>query len=86
MDIVVKVSGSPATGSFHVMNSSNGPVGEVFQQVTLPVGTYSNNIVSLSGNRPESYLHEAWFEFNGVQSNRLKNLKCPFLPTATPTP
>jgi len=86
VDIVVKVSGSAATGSFHVMNSSNGPVGEVFQQATLPVGTYSNNIVSLSGNRPESYFHEVWFEFNNIQSNRLKNLKCPFVPTATPTP
>jgi hypothetical protein len=85
VDIVVKVSGSPATGSFHVMNSSNDPVGEVFQQVILPIGTYSNNIVSLSGNRPESYFHEVWFEFNGIQSNRLKNLKCPFVPTATPT-
>jgi hypothetical protein len=86
VDIVVKVSGSSATGSFHVMNSSNAPVGEVFQQVILPIGTYSNNIVSLSGNRPESYFHEVWFEFDGLQSNRLRNLKCPFVPTATPTP
>ena len=89
MDIVVKVSGSPATGSFHVMNSSNAPEGEVFQQVTLPVGTYSNNIVSLRGNTPETYVHEVWFEVNsprGAQSNRLRNLSCPFLPTATPTP
>jgi von Willebrand factor type A domain len=86
VDIVVKVSGSSATGSFHVMNSSNGPVGEVYQQEILPIGTYSNNIVSLSGNRPESYFHEVWFEFSGIQSNRLKNLKCPFVPTATPTP
>jgi hypothetical protein len=89
MDIGVTVSGSPATGSFHVMNSDNAPTGEVFQQVILPVGTYSNNIVSLSGNRPESYIHEVWFEFSGSpggQSNHLKNLKCPFLPTATPRP
>ena len=89
MDIVVKVSGSPATGSFHVMNSSNAPEGEVFQQVTLPVGTYSNNIVSLRGNTPQTYVHEVWFEVNspqGEQSNRLRNLSCPFLPTATPTP
>jgi len=88
MDVVVKVSGSAATGSFHVMNAGNAPTGEVFQQVVLPVGTYSNNIVSLSGNRPEFYFHEIWFEINdpqGVQSNRLKNLKCPFVPTATPT-
>jgi hypothetical protein len=89
VDIVVTVSGSPATGSFHVMNSGNGPTGEVFQQVILPLGTYSNNIVSLSGNRPESYIHDIWFEFSGSQggqSNHLKNLKCPFLPTATPRP
>jgi len=50
----------------------------------LPIGTYSNNIVSLSGNRPEYYFHEVWFEFNGIQSNHLTNLKCPFVPTATP--
>ena len=88
VDILVGVSGSPATGSFHVLNSSNGPDGEVFQQVILPVGTYNGNIVSLSGNRPESYFHEVWFEYNGTQgaSNHLKNLKCPFVPTATPTP
>ena len=89
VDIVVSVSGSPATGSFHVLNSGNAPVGEVFQQVILPVGTYSNNIVSLSGNRPETYSHEVWFEFSdpqGRQSNRLRNLRCPFLPTSTPTP
>jgi hypothetical protein len=88
VDIVVNVSGSPAVGSFHVLNSSNGPEGEVFQQVILPVGTYSNNIVSLNGNRPESYFHEIWFEFSGPQgeSNHLKSLKCPFVPTATPRP
>lgn len=86
VDILVTVSGSAATGSFHVMNSSNAPTGEVFQQVILPLGTYSNNIVSLTGNRPESYFHEVWFEFDGVESNHLKNLKCPFVPTATPTP
>ena len=88
VDILVRVSGSAATGSFHVLNSSNGPEGEVFQQVILPVGTYNGNIVSLSGNRPESYFHEVWFEYNGPQgeSNHLKNLKCPFVPTATPTP
>jgi hypothetical protein len=86
VDILVRVSGSPPTGSFHVLNSSNGPDGEVFQQVILPMGTYNGNIVSLSGNRPESYLHEVWFEYNGLQSNHLKNLKCPFVPTATPTP
>lgn len=86
VNIVVKVLGSPATGSFHVMNASNAPVGEVFQEVILPVGTYGNNIVSLKGNQPEYYIHEIWFEFSGIQSNRLKNLKCPFLPTATPRP
>jgi hypothetical protein len=86
VDIVVNVSGSPAVGSFHVLNSSNGPEGEVFQQVILPVGTYSNNIVSLNGSRPESYVHEVWFEFNSVESNHLQNLKCPFVPTATPRP
>lgn len=83
VNIVVKVSGSPATGSFHVLNSSNGPVGEVFQETTLPVGTYGNNIVSLSGDRPESYFHDVWFESDGIPSNRLTGLKCPFVPTAT---
>jgi len=86
VDIVVKVSGSPAVGSFHVMNSGNQPVGEVFQEVTLPVGIYGNNIVALNGNRPETYTHEVWFEFNGIQSNHLTGLKCLFVPTATPTP
>jgi len=85
MDIVVKVSGSPAAGSFHVLNASNGPNGDVYPEVILPVGTYGNNAVTLNGDQPESYIHEVWFEFNGIESNRLKGLVCPLLPKATAT-
>ena len=85
VDIVLKVSGSPALGSFHVRNASHGPAGEVYSQITLPVGTYNNTSVTLDGNRPEYYSHEVWFEYGGVQTNRLTNLVCPLVPTATPS-
>jgi hypothetical protein len=85
LDIVLKVSGSPALGSFHVRNASHGPGGEVYPQITLPVGTYNNTSVTLGGNRPEYYSHDVWFEYSGTETNRLINLVCPLVPTATPS-
>lgn len=85
VDVTVKVSGSAAVGAFHVMNSGNDPVGEVGPEIILPIGTYGNNIVTLTGDQPNTYTHEVWFEVNGVQSNRLKGLVCPLIPrTSTP--
>jgi len=84
IDIVVKVTGSPATGSFHVMNSSNEPDGVISSEVTLPTGTYGNNSIVLPGSKPETYSHDIWFAYNGTETNRLTNVICPLLPTATP--
>jgi len=87
VEIFVNVSGSVAVGSFHVLNSSNGPNGQILSEVTLPVGIYGNNVVTLFGNQPATYKHDVWFEYNGgIQSNRLVGLICPLLPTFTPTP
>jgi hypothetical protein len=87
VEIFVKVTGSPATGSFHVLNSSNGPNGQILPEVTLPVGNYGNNVVALFGNQPATYKHDVWFEYNGgFRSNRFTGLICPLLPTFTPTP
>jgi len=83
IDITVNVSGSAATGSFHVWNANFGPAGDVYSTTTLPVGTYNNNLVTLGGNAPEFYVHKVWFEYNGVTSNVLENLICPGL---TPAP
>jgi hypothetical protein len=85
IDIVLKVSGSPAAGSFHVRNASHAAGGEVYPQITLPVGTYNNTSVTLDGNRPEYYSHEVWFEYGAAQTNHLTNLVCPLVPTATPS-
>jgi hypothetical protein len=85
IDIVLKVSGSPALGSFHVRNAGNGPDGVVYPQITLPVGTYNNTSVTLDGNRTENYSHDVWFEYGGTQTNKLTNLICPLVPTATPS-
>lgn len=85
-DIIVRVTGSPATGSFHVWNVNYGPEGRVDAMITLPVGTYSGNPVTLGGHQPESYFHDVWFEYDGTQSNRLEGLKCPLLPLSTATP
>jgi hypothetical protein len=85
IDVLVKVTGSPATGVFHVLHAGNGPLGDVYP-VTLPVGTYNNNQLTLSGNLVTTYTHEVWFEYEGVESNRLRGLVCPLLPTSTPTP
>jgi hypothetical protein len=85
IDVLVKVTGSPATGVFHVLHAGNGPLGDVYP-VTLPVGSYNNNHLTLTGNTSATYTHEVWFEYEGGESNRLKNLVCPLLPTSTPTP
>lgn len=85
IDIVVKVTGSPAQGMFHVLHAGNGPQGDIYP-VTLPVGTYNNNQLTLSGNTSSTYTHEVWFEYAGGESNHLKGLICPLLPTPTPTP
>lgn len=85
-DINVNVTGSSATGSFHVMNSSNTPNGETYPEVILPIGSFGNNIVTLDGNQPATYRHEVWFEYGGIQSNHLTGLICPLIPKSTPTP
>jgi len=83
VDITVRVTGSSATGSFHVWNANYPPEGDIYSPTTLPVGAYNNNLVTLGGLSPEYYRHEVWFEYNGILSNRLTNLICPNL---TPSP
>jgi hypothetical protein len=85
IDITVRVSGSPATGSFHVWNASFGPEGDIYSITTLLVGTYSGHVVVLGGRPPEWHVHEVWFEYNGASSNRLPGLVCPDVPTWTAT-
>jgi hypothetical protein len=80
--ITVKVSGAPVTGSFHVWNAFYDSAGDIYEPVTLPVGN-SEYIVGLGGNQPQHYLHNVWFEYNGMLSNSLTNLSCPGL---TPSP
>ena len=87
VDVQVRVKGSPATGGFHVRNDSYAPGDSTaYPQTTLQVGTnYAsvfsfNNILTLSGDQPDYYLHEVWFEYNGVQSNHLTDLVCPGIP------
>jgi tetratricopeptide (TPR) repeat protein len=83
VNITLQVSGSPATGNFHVWNAFYSPEGDVYATITLPIGNY-NYQVGLGGNgNPEYYRHEVWFEYNGISSNRLSNLVCPGL---TPFP
>lgn len=77
-----QVSGSPATGNFHVWNAFYGPEGDIYGQITLPVGPNGYQVV-LGGYPTENYWHEVWFEYNGVSSNRLTGLICPGL---TPSP
>lgn len=83
IDVQVRVNGSDATGRFHVWNSSLPSDGDVYPQTTLQVGTHwgsafsLNNLLTLGGDTPASQRHEVWFEYNGVQSNRLKDLLCP---------
>jgi len=84
--ITSQVSGSPATGEFHVWNAYYGSGSSVYETTTLPVGS-SNYRVRLGGKEnPEYYRHEVWFEYNGISSNVLGedgNLICPGL---TPSP
>jgi len=87
IDVQVQVDGGPATGAFHVRNDSYAPGdSSASPQTTLQVGTnyasafgFSNQLI-LSGDKPAYYQHEVWFEYNGVQSNHLKNLECPGIP------
>ncbi len=85
IDVRARVNGSDATGSFHVWHAGLDPQGVVYPQTTLQVGTnwasvFSlSNLLTLGGERPGSR-HEVWFEYNGVQSNRLKDLICPLPP------
>ena len=87
IDVQVRVTGGPATGTFHVRNDSYTPGDSTtYPQTTLQVGTnwaslFSlGNMLTLSGDKPAFYNHEVWFEYNGVQSNHLKNLFCPGIP------
>jgi hypothetical protein len=80
--ITFQVSGSLATGNFHVWNPFYDAAGDVYPQITLPVGTNGYQ-VGLGGHPAEYYRHEVWFEYNGTSSNRLTNLVCPGL---TPSP
>ena len=87
IDVQVRVNGEPVVGVFHVRNASYAPQDStVYPQTTLQVGTnYAstfslNNLLTLSGNQPEYYKHEVWFEYNGIQSNRLVDLFCPGIP------
>lgn len=88
VDVQVKVTGSDATGRFHVRNDRMDAEGLVSQQVTLPTGTnwvssFSlNSLLTLPGEQPQYYLHEIWFEYNGVTTDHLEELICPglFLP------
>lgn len=85
IDVQVQVTGSEATGHFHVRNPSMDAAGEEFPQITLQVGTnwistFSvSNLPVLRGDHPEYYLHEIWFDYNGVQTNHLTDLICPGL-------
>jgi hypothetical protein len=88
VDVQVKVTGSNATGVFYVRNGNMDADGLVSPQVTLPTGTnwvssFSlNSILTLPGDQPQYYLHEIWFEYNGVETDHLEELICPglFLP------
>ncbi len=87
VDVQVRVKGGPATGGFHVRNDSYAPGDSTaYPQTTLQVGTnYASvfsfsNILTLSGDQPDYYRHEVWFEYNGIQSNHLTDLVCPGIP------
>jgi len=88
VDVQVKVTDSSATGTFHVRNESMGADGVVSLPITLQTGTnwlsaFSvSNLLTLPGDQQQYYLHEIWFEYNGVETNHLEDLICPglFLP------
>ena len=85
IDVRVQVTGSDASGIFHVRNAGMNAAGVSYPQTTLRVGTdwvssfNLNSLITLPGDQSQYYLHEVWFEYNGVQSNRLKDLICPGL-------
>ena len=88
VDVQVKVSEGDVTGVFHVRNDSTGADGIVTSQITLQGGTNwlsalsVNNLLTLPGDQSQYYLHEVWFEYNGIETNHLEDLICPglFLP------
>ena len=82
-DITVRVTGSAASGSFHVWNANDPLAGEVSPPTVLQAGTSGDHLVTLGGLEPKAYTHEVWFEYNGGSSNRLSGLVCPGL---TPVP
>ena len=82
-NITVRVTGSAASGSFHVRNANDPLAGEVSPPTELQVGTSGDNLVTLASLEPKYYTHEVWFEYNGASSNRLVGLICPGL---TPAP
>ena len=87
IDVQVRVNGGPAAGTFHVRNASYASGDSTaYPQTTLQLGTNwasifnQSNLIKLSGDKPEYYQHEVWFEYNGVQSNHLTGLFCPGIP------
>jgi hypothetical protein len=82
-DITVQVNGSAVTGNFHVWNAFYDPEGDKYATTTLIVGTNTYRVILGGTGNPTYYLHQVWFEYNGIQSNRLTNLICPNL---TPSP
>jgi hypothetical protein len=83
VDLTVRVTGSAASGAFHVWHANDPLAGQAEARTILPVGMSAGHLITLGGLEPKSYTHEVWFEYNGVQSNRLKGLICPGL---TPVP
>lgn len=85
IDVRVQVTGSPANGNFHVRNAGMDAEGIASPPMTLQVGSdwissfNINYLLTLPGDEEQYYMHEIWFEYNGVESNRLKELICPGL-------
>jgi hypothetical protein len=76
-EVIMYVSGSTATGHFHVWNASFGPEGDVYEElVSQQVGS-NTYVVGLGGNQSEYYEHKVWFEYDGKQSEPLNDLVCP---------
>ena len=88
VDVQVSVSGSAAVGSFHVKNASMTGSGQEYSQMTFQLGTTwvsavsTLNLLVFPGDQQQYYAHEIWFDYNGRESNHLKQLVCPglFLP------
>jgi hypothetical protein len=83
--INLHVRGSPATGNFHVWNSSYGPEGDIYPVITLLPGPNAYEVILRGHGDPGYYRHKVWFVYNGISSNVLDNLICPEL-TLTPSP